>query len=65
MTRLHKTNKVPYDITLSFSLLMIKDTLRRPENDKDRNKLAKLASQFIKSLMKNGLLDFKPYSDDL
>ena len=44
---------------------MIKDSQQRPENDKDKNKLVKLAAQFIRSFMKNGVLDFKNYADDL
>jgi hypothetical protein len=44
---------------------MIKDIQQRPDNDKDKSKLAKMATQFIRSFMKNGILDFKNYEDDL
>lgn len=64
-SRLHKIVKIPHDITLSFTLFIMKDIQLRPENDKDRNKLAKLASQFIKGFIKNNVLDFKNYMDDL
>jgi hypothetical protein len=64
-SRLHKIVKIPHDVTLSFSLLMIKDIQQRPDNDKDKSKLAKMATQFIRSFMKNGILDFKNYADDL
>jgi hypothetical protein len=65
LSRLHKIVKIPHDFTLSFTLFMIKDIQQRPENDKDKNKLVKLATQFIKSFMKNSVLDFKNYADDL
>jgi hypothetical protein len=65
LSRLHKIVKIPHDITLSFSLFMIKDIQQRPDNDKDKNKFVKLTTQFIRSFMKNGVLDFKNYADDL
>ncbi len=64
-SRLHKIVKIPHDFTLSFALFMMKDVQQRPENDKDRNKLAKLTAQFIKSFIKNNVLDLKNYFDDL
>jgi hypothetical protein len=64
-SRIHKLVKVPHDVTLSYVLFMMKDVQQRPENDKDRNKLAKMTAQFIKSFIKNNMLDFNNYFDDL
>jgi len=64
-SRLHKLVKIPHDITLSFALFMMRDVKERPENDKDRNKLAKLTAQFIKSFTRNSVLDLKDYFDEL
>lgn len=64
-SRLHKIVKIPHDVTLSFVLFVMKDVQQRPENDKDRNKFAKITAQFIKSFIKNSVLDFKNYFDDL
>ena len=44
---------------------MMKEVEQRPENDKDRNKLAKLTAQYIKSFTRNNALDFNNYLDDL
>ena len=65
MSRLHKIVKIPHDVTVSFALFMMKDSEQRAENDKDRNKFAKLTAQFIKSFTKNDLLDLRNYFDDL
>lgn len=63
-SRIHKTIKIPHDMTLTFTLFAIKDIQHRPETDKDRNKLAKLTCQFIRTLLKNNVLDLKNYIDD-
>lgn len=63
--RLHKIVKIHHDLTLSFSLFVMKDIQQRAESDKDRNKLVKLAAQFLKSFIKNSALDFRNYFDDL
>lgn len=65
MSRLHKIVKIPHEITISFALFMMKDSQQRAENDKERNKFAKLTAQFIKSFTKNDLLDMSNYLDDL
>ena len=65
LSRLHKLVKIPHDITLSFALFMMKDVVQRQENDKDKNKLAKLTAQFIRSFTRNNVLDLKNYLDDL
>jgi len=44
---------------------MMKDVQQRSEDDKDRNKLAKLTAQFIRSFTRNSVLDLKNYFDDL
>jgi hypothetical protein len=44
---------------------MMKDVIQRSENDKDKNKLAKLTAQFIRSFCRNNVLDLKNYEDDL
>jgi hypothetical protein len=44
---------------------MMKDVQQRPENDKERNKLAKLTAQFVRSFTRNSVLDLKNYFDDL
>jgi hypothetical protein len=43
----------------------MKEVMQRPENDKDRNKFAKLTTQFIRSFTRNNVLDLKNYYDDL
>lgn len=64
-SRIHKFIKVPQEITFLFALLMMKDIKLRPDNDKDKNKLVKLSAQFFKAFMKNNILDFKNYEDEL
>lgn len=59
MSRLHKAVKIPTDFTSTFVLWMMHDISQKQDNDKEKSKLAKLAASFIKSFIRNNILDFK------
>jgi len=61
ISRLHKLVRIPHEFTTSYALYLMKDIKERQETDKDRNKLAKLAAQFLKSFSRNNILNLKNY----
>lgn len=59
LSRVHKAVKIPNDFTITFVLWMMQDISQKDDQDITKPKLAKLAASFIKSFIRNNILDFK------
>ena len=65
VARLIKASKVPTEFIEAFTLKNLKESQSIPENHKERGKMARIISNFIKSLVKNKILDLSQYAEDV
>jgi len=62
VARLIKASKVPVEFTEAFALKNLKESQSIPENHKERGKMSRIISNFVKTLVKNKILDLSQYS---
>lgn len=65
ITRFTKNSRVPNEFLLTYTLKIMKESQSIPDNHKDRLKIPRIISIFIKSLTKNKVLDFTNYEEDV
>ena len=65
VARLIKASKIPGEFVEAFALKNLKESQSIPENHKERGKMARIISNFTKSLVKNKMLDLSQYSEDV
>ena len=65
VTRLIKSSKVPPEFVEAFALKNLKESQSIPENHKDRGKMARIISNFLKSMVKNKMISLNPYAEDV
>ena len=65
VARLMKASKIPGEFIEAFALKNLKESQSIPENHKERGKMARIISNFIKSLVKNKMLEIGQYAEDV
>ena len=61
VARLIKASKVPFEFIEAFALKNLKESQSIPENHKERGKMARIISNFIKNMVKNKMLELGQY----
>lgn len=65
ISRLTKVARIPNEYLETYTLKNMKEAMAIPENHKDRGKLPRVIATFIRSLMKNKVLDISKYEEEL
>ena len=65
MFRLIKTIRIPEEFIEAYILKNMKEAMTFPENYKDRSKLVRIITYFIKALVKNKIIEIESYADDI
>lgn len=65
ISRLTKAARIPSEYLETYTLKNMKEAIAIPENHKDRAKMSRVIATFIRSLMKNKVLDISKYEEEL
>ena len=65
VSRLTKACRLPTEFLETYSLKNLRDAQKIPENHKDRAKIPRVFSTFLKSLVKNKLLDLSKFEEEV
>lgn len=65
VSRLTKAARIPSEYLETYTLKNMKEAIGIPENHKDRAKMSRVIATFIRSLMKNKVLDISKYEEEL
>lgn len=65
VSRLTKAARIPNEYLETYTLKNMKEAMLIPETHKDRAKLSRVIATFIRSLIKNKVLDISKYENEL
>lgn len=65
ISRLTKACRLPTEFLETYAMKNMREAQKLPENHKERNKLSRVLSTFLKSLFKNKLIEVNRFSEEV